>query len=74
MKATIYRLITPDDTQMIYGYRWRIKYHRVSIIGDIVYDSEQQAVTACKRFCIRLNIPLTIDKKIIETHDFDFLV
>ena len=74
MKARIYELITPDDTQMIYGYRWRIQYYNVSIIGDIIYDSKQQAVTACKRTGKELNIPLTIGEKIIETHDFDFLV
>jgi len=74
MKARIYELITPDDTQMIYGYRWRIQYYNVSIIGDIIYHSQQAAIAACKRTSKELHIPLTIGEKTVETHDFDFLV
>jgi hypothetical protein len=74
MKATIYSLITPDEGQFVYGYRWRIQYYNVSIIGDIIYHSQQAAINACERTGKELNIPVTIGKKIVETHDFDFLV
>jgi len=73
MKAKIYELITPDEGQFVYGYRWRVQYFNVSIIGDIIYASRQEAIKACERFGKKF-MPVTIDSKIVETHDFDFLV
>lgn len=62
MKAYLYTLIMPDESQEIMGYRWKIECEWYTIVGNHTYESFKSCRRGLHTFSKRLfgNRPIIV--------------
>lgn len=59
VKATIWFIYTPDESQQLIRYRWMLKGQSFTVVSNTTFKSGKNCIRSMKKIILRHNFELT---------------